>query len=153
PDSARTYCIVHKYYTTGYIRAGGGGSRAAVLTIPFPISFLHPLAPPGFTVFWMKNCLTFAGVRFGLAGSKGKMLRTAATTPAMTGQAAEVPLSGSPLPNASDPRKCVYAAISGLLLNRVPGPRLEYPTKVWFVSTPATQMTSGCEFAPVIVRA
>src|SRR5262249_24616024 len=100
-----------------------------------------------------KNCLTFAGVRFGLAGSKGKMLRTAATTPAMTGQAAEVPLSGSPLPNASDPRKCVYAAISGLLLNRVPGPRLEYPTKVWFVSTPATQMTSGCEFAPVIVRA
>jgi len=39
---------------------------------------------------------------------------SAATQPEVTGQAAEVPLSGVPIPNASEPRKCVYEVISGL---------------------------------------
>jgi hypothetical protein len=40
-------------------------------------------------------------------------VRSAATHPAATGHAAEVPLSGKPAPKASDPKKWVYDVTSG----------------------------------------
>src|SRR5262249_2890866 len=78
-------------------------------------------------------------------------VRSAATHPAATGQAADTPVSGTQHVTAFDPRKCVYATRSGLCsrtelggnIPAITGPLEEYPTMRSFASQPPIVRTSG----------
>src|SRR3954447_18237689 len=81
--------------------------KPLVSTIPWPRSFLQERGPPALqdcTAQSSTNFLTSLGWRWGKAGSYGYLERSAATTPVMTGHAADVPASGVPAPKASEPR-------------------------------------------------
>lgn len=71
--------------------------------MPYPKSLFHPEGPDGCRAVersWANRLA--GGVEEGAS-----FVRKAATQPAATGHAAEVPLSGEPAPNASEPLKCV----------------------------------------------
>ncbi len=81
--------------------------------IPNPVSPFHVCAGPTvWRAVWRSTLKSWAGGNAVRGGIFEEVLN-AATQPDVTGQAAEVPLSGDPGPNASEPRKCVYDVMSG----------------------------------------
>src|SRR5262249_38621319 len=119
--------------------------------MPKPKSpFQEPCAPVTCRAVFRRTSNSLAGgsVWGGIFGD----VLSAATQPDVTGQAADVPLSGLPGPKASEPRKCVYDVMSGFCLNMLgmEGPCDEYPTRWFFVSQPAMVSTSRTALAPMI---
>ena len=106
--------------------------------IPNPMSAFQDAEPLCFAV-------SFNAAMIVVDGCVGNFERSAATTPATTGHAADVPESIASTP---EPAKWLYPAISGFWEDSPPGPCEEYPSRSSLTVTAATQVTAGLEFAP-----